>query len=139
MLDEAAGYTASHLSFQEWEQLLDEVGRDENGHEKDLIDAQWILPRSRKRLLSACLPNPRYQPKQDAVGPALRQLALVSATEIGRGTEAQSARGSLEEFWLERASGRVAADDPGWYFSGRAELMTRMISFLRGPAGVLIV
>jgi WD40 repeat protein len=139
MLDEAAGYTASHLSFQEWEQLLDEVGRDENGQERDLIDAHWILPRSRKRLLSACLPNPRYQPKQDAVGPALRQLALVSAAEMGRDPGAESTQGSLEEFWLERASGRVAADDPGWYFSGRAELMTRMTGFLRGPAGVLIV
>ncbi|MFD9374175.1 hypothetical protein ACFWBH_01325 [Streptomyces sp. NPDC059999] len=126
MKDEAAGYTASHLSFAEWEQLLHQVGVDEQGREKDLVSAEWITPHSRRQRLSACLPNPLYQPVDSAAtAPALRQLALTA--------------GSLDEFWLERASGRTAADDPGWYFSGRAEPMARMTDFLRDGSGVLIV
>ncbi|MFE6755684.1 AAA family ATPase [Streptomyces sp. NPDC057684] len=139
MRDESAGYTASHLSFAEWEQLLDQVGRDDHGKEKDLVNAEWIVPHSRKHLLSACLPNPRYQAPVDTTDPALRQLALTSAAEVGTVAGADSAQGSLADFWLERASGRATVDDPGWYFSGRAEPMAQMINFLGGPAGVLIV
>ncbi|MEU0029589.1 AAA family ATPase [Streptomyces sp. NPDC006335] len=139
MLDEAAGYTASHLSYAEWEQLLHQVGQHDNGQDKDLISAEWIVPNSRQQQLSACLPNPRYRPLQSTAGPALRQLALPSAA--GMETEAgdRPPQGSLDEFWLERASGRAAADDPGWYFSGRAEQMTRVTGFLHGAAGVLII
>ncbi|UQW99415.1 AAA family ATPase [Streptomyces sp. RerS4] len=126
MRDEAAGYTASHLSFQEWEQLLDEVGQDEHGHEKGLIDAEWAFPRSRKKRPSACLPNPRYRPAVSTAGPALRQLALTTTV----GTDVPL--GSLDDFWLERASGRPADDDPGWYFSGRVTPMKAMTAFLRG-------
>ncbi|MEV8534683.1 AAA family ATPase [Streptomyces sp. NPDC051211] len=125
MQDEAAGYTASHLSFHEWEQLLDEVGQDEDGSEKDLVSAEWIVPRKRKKRLSACLPNPRYQPAVSTAGPALRQLTLTTTA----GTDSLSS--PLDEFWLERASGRAAANDPGWYFSGRAEPMRALTEFLR--------
>ncbi|MEU4116476.1 AAA family ATPase [Kitasatospora sp. NPDC028055] len=125
MCDEASGYTGSHLSFAEFEQLLHQVGLDEDGTEKALVSAEWIVPHSRGGAPSACLPNPRFRPVQSAAGPALRQLALGSA--------------SLEEFWLERASGRAGEDDPGWYFSGRAEPMARMVSFTREGAGVLVV
>ncbi|GHG50419.1 AAA family ATPase [Streptomyces griseocarneus] len=125
MRDEASGFTAPHLSFAEWEQLLHQVGVDEDGVEKDLVSAEWIVPHSRGRGPSACLPNPRYKPVESITGPALRQLTLGSS--------------SLEEFWLERASGRAGADDPGWYFSGRAEPMKRMVAFVREGAGVLVV
>ncbi|MEU9294368.1 AAA family ATPase [Streptomyces sp. NPDC048266] len=125
MRDEASGYTSSHLSFAEWEQLLHQVGLDEKGVENELVSAEWIVPHSRSRAPSACLPNPRYQPVESVTHPALRQLTLGS--------------GSLEEFWLERASGRAGADDPGWYFSGRAESMARMVAFVRDGAGVLVV
>lgn len=123
MNDESAGYTSSHLSFAEWEQLLHEVGLAD-GVEKDLIDAEWIMPHSRRHQLSACLPNPRYKPSGTAVDPALRQLVLE--------------HGDLE-FWGERASGRVSSDDVGWYFSGRTKPMGRLVDFLRGGEGVLIV
>ncbi|MFJ3841371.1 AAA family ATPase [Streptomyces sp. NPDC090054] len=126
MQDEASGYTASHLSFQEWETLLDRVGQGEAGREKDLVDAEWAFPRSRKTRLSACLPNPRYQPAQSTIGPALRQLALTTAV----GTDAPL--GPLDNFWPERASGRAADNDPGWYFSGRVSQMRAMTAFLRG-------
>ncbi|MFD5085169.1 AAA family ATPase [Kitasatospora sp. NPDC058406] len=125
MRDEAAGYTSSHLSFTEWEQLLHQVGQDENGEDKALVSAEWIVPHSRGSAPSACLPNPRYRLVQSVTGTALRQLALGS--------------GPLEEFWLERASGRTSADDPGWYFSGRAEPMARMVAFFREGTGVLVV
>ncbi|MFI7086679.1 AAA family ATPase [Streptomyces anulatus] len=125
MRDEASGYTRSHLSFAEWEQLLHQVGLDDEGVEKELVSAEWIVPHSRGRAPSACLPNPRYQPVESVMSAALRQLMLGS--------------GPLEEFWLERASGRAGADDPGWYFSGRAEPMARMVTFVREGAGVLVV
>ncbi|MER5719592.1 ATP-binding protein [Streptomyces sp. NPDC002132] len=139
MRDEAAGYTASHLSYSEWEQLLHQVGQHDNGQEKDLISAEWIVPNSRQQQLSACLPNPRYRPPESTASPALRQLALTSAGGMATEAGTESAHGSLDEFWLERASGRAAADDPGWYFSGRAEPVTQMTGFLHGAAGVLIV
>ncbi|MFJ8210664.1 AAA family ATPase [Streptomyces sp. NPDC096033] len=125
MRDEAAGYTAPYLSFAEWEQLLDQVGTDDDGVEKDLVSAEWIVPHSRGRGPSACLPNPRYQAVEAAGSPALRQLTVGS--------------GPLEDFWLERASGRAGADDPGWYFSGRAEPMACMVTFVCEGAGVLVV
>ncbi|MGW0771660.1 AAA family ATPase [Streptomyces sp. NPDC002676] len=125
MRDEASGYTGSHLSFAEWEQLLHQVGLDEEGLEKELVSAEWIVPHSRGRAPSACLPNPRYQPVEGATSPALRQLTLGSR--------------SLEEFWLERASGRTESDDPGWYFSGRAMPMARIVAFVRESTGVLLV
>ncbi|WKE68239.1 AAA family ATPase [Streptomyces sp. WP-1] len=133
MRDETAGYTAPYLSFQEWEQLLDEVGWDNRGVEKDLVRAEWIVPHSRRRVPSACLPNPRYRAPVGTARPALRQLALTRSADIGTNPSA------LDEFWLERASGRAAADDPGWYFSGRAELMGRLAGFLRTGKGVLVV
>ncbi|MET8453762.1 NACHT and WD repeat domain-containing protein [Streptomyces sp. NPDC005209] len=123
MNDESAGYTSSHLSFAEWEQLLHEVGLAD-GVEKDLIDAEWIMPHSRRHQLSACLPNPRYKASGTAVDPALQQLVLE--------------HGDLE-FWRERASGRVSGDDAGWYFSGRTKPMRRLVDFLRDGEGVLIV
>ncbi|QES46553.1 hypothetical protein DEJ50_00455 [Streptomyces venezuelae] len=120
MRDEASGFTASHLSFHEWEQLLDEAGRD------DLIGAEWVVPRKRRKRPSACLPNPRYRPALSTAGPALRQLALTKTAGTG------APLGPLDEFWLDRASGRAAPDDPGWYFSGRAEPMQDLTGFLRG-------
>ncbi|MFJ6774916.1 hypothetical protein ACIQOV_28825, partial [Kitasatospora sp. NPDC091257] len=125
MRDEAAGYTGSHLSFAEWEQLLHQVGLDEDGADKELVSAMWVVPYSRGSAPSACLPNPRFRPVESVAGPALRQLALGS--------------GPLEEFWLERASGRTGADDPGWYFSGRAEPVARMVAFVHNGTGVLVV
>ncbi|MGP3691315.1 AAA family ATPase [Streptomyces sp. IBSNAI002] len=141
MRDEAAGFTAPYLSFREWEQLLYEVGRDEHGAEKDLVEARWIVPRSSPRGLSACLPNPRYQPPVSTTGPALRQLAVTPPTDADEDAEAaeEEEADALDEFWPERASGRAAADDAGWYFSGRAEQMGRLTGFLRDGDGVLVV
>ncbi|MEU6298950.1 AAA family ATPase [Streptomyces erythrochromogenes] len=159
MRDEAAGFTAPHLSFAEWAKLLDDVGRDAHGIEKDLVDAEWVVPRKFRHGPSACLPNPRYRAPVTTVAPALRQLALppVAASPAETGPEEDSdpvheagideipvtspplIPGALDEFWLDRASGRAAADDLGWYFSGRAVQMTRLTGFLRGSEEVLLV
>ncbi|MGH3829230.1 MAG: hypothetical protein ACRDRS_02070 [Pseudonocardiaceae bacterium] len=43
------------------------------------------------------------------------------------------------DHWLDRASGRVSADDPGWYFTGRRELTTTVADFLHRADGMLLV
>ncbi|WP_327309074.1 AAA family ATPase [Streptomyces sp. NBC_01298] len=152
MRDEAAGFTASHLSFAEWAKLLDDVGRDAHGIEKDLVDAEWVVPRKFRHGPSACLPNPRYRAPVSTVAPALRQLALPSmadvpaeadAADTDTGTDAALTDlpipGSLDDFWIDRASGRAADDDMGWYFSGRTAQMTRLTGFLRGSEEALVV
>lgn len=131
MRDEAAGYTAPHLSFEEWEKLLDEVGRDAHGVEKNLVDAEWVVPRKRRHGPSACLPNPRYRAPVSTVAPALRQLALPLMADPAADAEANPRTvrltagppipmgdpdpypGALDEFWLDRAlSDRGFAADP---------------------------
>ncbi|MEV8328778.1 AAA family ATPase [Kitasatospora sp. NPDC056731] len=119
--DEASGYAAEHLSFAEWEEILQRVG----DRRPELIAAQWIRPSSRRREASACLPNPAYRPAEHLVAPALRQLAVPTRP--------------LEEYWLSRASGRPREEDPGWYFRGRTELMRALVGFLTGPPEVMEV
>ena len=119
--DEASGYAAEHLSFAEWEEVLQRVG----DQRPELIAAQWIRPSSRRREPSACLPNPAYRPAEHLVAPALRQLALPVRP--------------LEEYWLSRASGRPREKDAGWYFRGRAEPMSALADFLTGPSEVMAV
>ncbi|MEV5414008.1 ATP-binding protein [Thermopolyspora sp. NPDC052614] len=43
------------------------------------------------------------------------------------------------EYWLSRASGRTSDDDPGWYFTGRAELTGTLAAFLDDGDGTLVV
>ncbi|MCQ9178639.1 hypothetical protein KMT30_06265 [Streptomyces sp. IBSBF 2953] len=118
--DEASGYVNSHLSLAEWERLLAEVGEEH----PELIEPVWVWPRSRKPVLSACLPNPGYRPVDPVVGTARREVSL--------------SRESLQ-YWVSRASGRAGDDDAGWYFSGRGELMRELVGFVREGSGVLAV
>ncbi|MER6093377.1 hypothetical protein [Streptomyces bluensis] len=99
--DESAGFTAPHLSFEDWEKLLNTVGDENPG----LLRALWVWPGSRRDEPSLCLPNPHYQPQEQVVE-ASRQSVALSAS-------------ALEQYWLARASGRTDDDGPGWYFSGR--------------------
>lgn len=121
MKDEAAGYTRSHLSFEEWEKLLNSVGEENPG----LVRAEWVWPRSRHRVESECLPNPGYRPPQTVVSSARSQLALSAPV--------------LDSYWLSRASGRADDNDAGWYFSGRGELMRSVVKFVRDGQGALVV
>lgn len=73
---------------------------------------------------SPCLPNPGYRPPDTAVADARRQVAT-GAAEL--------------DYWLDRASGRVAAGDPGWYFTGRRALTAAVARFLAIGTGLLLV
>ncbi|MGW7304274.1 AAA family ATPase [Streptomyces sp. NPDC054835] len=118
--DKAAGYTASHLSFEDWETLLNAVGDDNPG----LLRAKWLFPDSRRSQPSLCLPNPHYQPPEQLVDQARRPVALTA---------------KLADYWLSRASGKTSDDDPGWYFSGRAALMEQLVTFANQGNGVMTV
>lgn len=118
--DEASGYVNSHLSLADWERLLAEVGAEH----PELIEPVWVWPRSRKPVLSACLPNPAYRPVEPMVGAARREVSLSRETL---------------QYWASRASGRTSEKDGGWYFSGRGVLMRELVGFVRGGSGVLAV
>ncbi|MFJ4836234.1 hypothetical protein ACIP79_41045 [Streptomyces sp. NPDC088747] len=118
--DESAGFTASHLSFEEWEKLLNTVADNNPG----LLRALWVCPDSRRDKPSPCLPNPHYRPPEQLVAQARRSLALTAP---------------LAEYWLSRASGRTSDSDTGWYFSGRATLMRSLTAFVTDGTGVMVV
>ncbi|MFH9712861.1 AAA family ATPase [Streptomyces luteogriseus] len=119
--DESAGFTAPHLSFQDWEKLLNTVGDENPG----LLRALWVWPDSRRDEPSLCLPNPHYEPQEQVVEASRQPVSLSAST--------------LQQYWLARASGRTADDDPGWYFSGRQTLMQALVEFVHDGAGVLVV
>ncbi|MEW2558533.1 AAA family ATPase [Streptomyces griseorubiginosus] len=119
--DESAGFTAPHLSLEEWEKLLGSVGEDN----PELIQALWVWPDSRRHEPTLCLPNPHFQPREQVVQ-APRESVSLSASV-------------LEQYWLSRASGRTDDEDPGWYFSGRQDLMRALVEFVRAGDGVLVV
>ncbi|CAM5699150.1 putative protein OS=Streptomyces lavendulae subsp. lavendulae OX=58340 GN=SLAV_36735 PE=4 SV=1 [Streptomyces lavendulae subsp. lavendulae] len=73
---------------------------------------------------TAALPNPGHRPRQAAVEES-RQEVAATPEDL--------------DYWLEKASGRTGADDPGWYFSGRRRLNASVVPFLKGPPGVLLV
>ncbi|MGZ4560498.1 MAG: AAA family ATPase, partial [Mycobacteriaceae bacterium] len=74
---------------------------------------------------TACLPNPRFDPSRLAAVPtttARRDLAVLQS--------------ELDTYWTQRAP--VVADR-GTVFTGRRKLMTRLITFVAGPPGTLVV
>jgi WD40 repeat protein len=74
---------------------------------------------------SVCLPNPRYDASRVAAvatSPARRDLALLQS--------------ALDTHWLHRAP---VTSERGSVFTGRRVLMSRLISFVDGPPGALIV
>lgn len=72
---------------------------------------------------SPCLPNPGYQ------------RALV---DKARSAVAWSP-GDQQSYWLSRASGQPSHGDPGWYFTGRTSHVRRLIEFIEGDGGTLVV
>uniref|UniRef100_UPI003F4978E8 AAA family ATPase n=1 Tax=Streptomyces chartreusis TaxID=1969 RepID=UPI003F4978E8 len=74
----------------------------------------------------ACLPNPHYRPKlQVQVAPAVRDLALLQT--------------DMDAHWAPRARGVADASDPGWLFTGRANLMRALIEAARGAPGTVML
>lgn len=89
-----------------------------------LLQPLLVLPPRPVTETTPCLPNPGYQPPQEVVAPARRQVATTAAELT---------------YWLDRATGRPHGSDPGWYFTGRTMLTRQVASFLRTGAGVLVV
>ncbi|MFJ3876830.1 hypothetical protein ACIPW5_05160 [Streptomyces sp. NPDC090077] len=121
----AGGITRPHLTMEEFGRALYQAARaigGERGRSLSL-DCRSLLG-GKAHVPTAALPNPGHRPERAAVEES-RQEVAASPEELG--------------YWLEKASGRTGADDPGWYFSGRRELNTAVVSFLTGAPGVLVV
>ncbi|MFE6926336.1 AAA family ATPase [Nocardia sp. NPDC057663] len=117
------GYAESHLSIGDFMRELAKAASSS--------DADAPFPVRAKLAFGEwtddphlCLPNPGYVPPDSTVDNARRQVAD-SRAEV--------------DYWLDRASGRVTSDDPGWYFVGRRNLTVQVANFLRFGVGMLIV
>ncbi|MEU9714058.1 WD40 repeat domain-containing protein [Streptomyces sp. NPDC047976] len=121
----AGGITRAHLTMEEFGRALYQaaqaIGREQG--RKPSVHC-LALTVGRQHVPTAALPNPGHRPEETAVEESRREVAA-SLEDLG--------------YWLEKASGRTGADDPGWYFSGRRELNTAVVSFLTGAPGVLVV
>nr|BFE72073.1 hypothetical protein GCM10020092_053740 [Actinoplanes digitatis] len=116
-----AGIAAEHLTLEEFLTELTRAALQDPGQPLAVPHRVWETWRTRYPMRS--LPNPGYRPPADLAGPQRRQVAA-DATEL--------------DYWLDRASGRPD-HDPGWYFTGRADLNRATARFLTGDGGVLIV
>lgn len=124
--DRANGYAGSHLSWQDWKGIVGAVF-----DAKTMADVHEIWPTPSATVQRAhqqpspCLPNPGYA----AVEPVL----AASLSQVGW------SRTELETYWIPRAAGQPGAGGPGWYFTGRTELIKRVRAFLLGTETVLVV
>ncbi|MET8965224.1 NACHT and WD repeat domain-containing protein [Streptomyces sp. NPDC004074] len=123
---EETGFAASHLSFEEFFEVMTSLYREGVAPKVQFLWPEDSLP-SRKdhRQPSPCLPNPGYKPRPVLVDEARSALAWDA---------------DLDSYWLSRVSGRPSgAGGPGWYFTGRPSQVRRMIEFLGGDRGTLVV
>ncbi|MER6846987.1 AAA family ATPase [Streptomyces flaveolus] len=124
--DEANGFAGPHLSWQDWKTILRKVFDQSTMANVEFV---WPTPSATveraQEQLSPCLPNPGHK----GIEPVLK----ASAHQVGW------TRAQLDTFWISRAAGASELDSPGWYFTGRTELVKRILSFLTGAEGVLIV
>ncbi|WP_406690508.1 ATP-binding protein [Saccharopolyspora sp. ID03-671] len=120
-----AGYATDCLSFDQFAAELYGAHRRLAKTQPGLPEPiRFMWPKLASPDPSPCLPNPGYRPAPRVVDAARAQVST-PADEL--------------DYWLDRASGRTSTDDPGWYFSGRRELTTRVADFLRDGQGLLIV
>ncbi|MGW1520856.1 hypothetical protein [Streptomyces sp. NPDC002287] len=121
----AGGITRPYLTMAEFSRALRraaqavgaELGRSLSVDCRPVLTGDLHAP-------TPSLPNPGHRP-DPAVVEASRQEVAATFEDLA--------------YWLEKASGRTGADDTGWYFSGRRQLNASVVSFLNGPAGVLVV
>lgn len=124
--DEANGYAEPHLSWQEWEGIISKVFDDDT-----MADLHYIWPtpsatvQQAQQHPSPCLPNPGYAGVEPVLDASVSQVGWT--------------RTELDRYWVSRASGETGARTPGWYFTGRTTLVKRMLAFLGGDEGVLVV
>ncbi|MET8275104.1 AAA family ATPase [Streptomyces sp. NPDC005096] len=123
--EEANGYARSHLSWEDWDTILEAVW-----DRTTMADIHRIWPTSRAsrqraaRELSPVLPNPGYTDTT---------ILEDARSQVGW------SRADLDDYWISRATGQMTASDAGWYFTGRTHLIKRMTAFLNSDDGVLIV
>jgi WD40 repeat protein len=85
-----------------------------------------LTPAVKLNAFSRCLPNPLYRAENDVpLAGSRRDLALPSA--------------DLDAHWDPRSRGVTEIREPGWLFTGRAELMRKLISAAAGEPGTLLV
>ncbi|MFE6768956.1 AAA family ATPase [Streptomyces fimicarius] len=124
--DETNGFAERHLSWQDWKSIVREVF--DPSTMADLVYA-WPTPSASteraQEQLSPCLPNPGRTGTEPVVKASSRQVGWT--------------RAQLDTFWVSRAAGTSEAGDPGWYFTGRTQPVKRILAFLTGSEGVLIV
>ncbi|KUO07187.1 hypothetical protein AQJ58_36205 [Streptomyces sp. DSM 15324] len=124
--DQTNGYARSHLSWEDFHAIRAAVW-----NRTTMADIHRIWPPGDSvslqlagRALSPCLPNPGYTDTT---------LLEDARSQVGWN------RADLDDYWISRATGQMSGSGPGWYFTGRAALVSRMIEFLDGDDGVLIV
>ncbi|MEV5957506.1 AAA family ATPase [Streptomyces sp. NPDC051987] len=124
--DQTNGYARSHLSWEDFHAIRAAVW-----DRTTMADIHRIWPPGDSvslqlagRALSPCLPNPGYSDTT---------LLEDARSQVGWN------RADLDDYWISRATGQMSGSSPGWYFTGRAALVGRMIEFLDGDDGVLIV
>ncbi|MFF2437476.1 AAA family ATPase [Streptomyces sp. NPDC058107] len=124
--DRANGYAGSHLSWQDWKGIVGAVF-----DAKTMADVHEIWPTPSATVQRAhqqpspCLPNPGYAAVEPVLGVSLSQVGWT--------------RTELDTYWISRAAGQPGAGGPGWYFTGRTELVKRVLAFLIGTEHVLVV
>jgi hypothetical protein len=74
---------------------------------------------------SPCLPNPHYRADAAALDPRRRDLALRAE--------------DLSSHWGPKSRGVADTSDAGWLFTGRTELMRKLITAATGGPGTVVV
>ncbi|MFC9271466.1 AAA family ATPase [Streptomyces zhihengii] len=124
--DQSNGFAEPHLSWQDWKSIVSEVF--DQSTMADFVYA-WPTPSAStekaQEHLSPCLPNPGHVRSEPVLKASSRQVGWT--------------RPQLDTFWISRATGTSEPDSPGWYFTGRTGLVKRVLAFLTGTEGVLIV
>lgn len=114
----------------------EQFGLDKYLRVEDFIDAvdqelgeaqrSVLMPGSQQSGFHVCLPNPKYRPPDTTpTRPPRRDLALLKT--------------DMEIHWEPRSRGVTDRDAPGWLFTGRADLMHRLIEAATGAPGAVLV
>jgi len=112
-LAELTGPTGEQFNHGPYLRVEEFIGaiQDKLGDGQRLAQLHPGLPSLQK--VSPCLPNPRWRPERPTVQPARRDLALRAD--------------DLAAHWDPRSRGVATRSQGGWLFSGRTELMHRLI------------
>lgn len=124
--DDASGFAGPYLSFQEFFASMAALHEEAvTANVQKLWPPDSVLRDQEHLQPSPCLPNPGYRPLPVLVGEARSAVAWNP--------------GDFDTYWLSRATGQPSAGMSGWYFTGRAAQVRRMVEFLEGEGTALVV